>query len=62
MVEYAAAADGLSYGMFRYVIPSCELSVTLPFVVSYVYKRRMSEKGELRLSRAPVITGHLIAS
>jgi hypothetical protein len=64
VVKYVDVAKELSYGKFHYVILGCVLPVTQPLVVSYVYKRRMSEKarGVLRLGRALVITGHLIAS
>ena len=53
MVKYVGVAEELGYGKFHYVIPGCDLPVTLPLVVSYVYKRRMREKGKRRAAVGP---------
>ena len=53
MVKYVGIAGELSYGEFHYVIQGCDLPVTLPLVVSYIYKRRMSEKGKRRATVGP---------
>lgn len=53
MGKYIDVVEELSYGKFHYVIQGCDLPVALPLVVSYVYKRRMSEKGKRRAAVGP---------